>query len=462
MISNLNQRPDDPGNRDIAALVLSLGVLAWYIILSFLQESIVDTADGILHYQHARFLFAHPELGFDHWAKPLFTMLASGPAQFGLKSVVLMNALFMGITAWVTYLSARRLHLKFALLAPLFVGIGNSINYVVLSGLTEPMFMLFAAITIYLLLMERWAWMFAVAGSLVLIRPEAIVVIPVVVLYGMYRGQWRKLIHILWVPAVFSLAGYLIADYNLFWIITHQPYGGGDSIYGSGGWLDYFREWYRITSYALLILPVPAVVEMFRNKDHRAERLTLFVIGAGIVLLHVLLWKFGKMGSAGLLRTMVTALPALSLVALLGLNAIPGRFVGAVALIIGVVYLLEFNRANRFPLPISESEVAAGEMAQLVKEKELIRNNIVAYQFATTAFYLDLDPFDTTYTTRLWFLNSTQPGKSLNSGDLLIWDNVTGHREGGISHDVVMADSLLTPIDSVRVGNTRLISFIRK
>lgn len=446
-------------NDKVIALVLTLAVGVFYVLMSVVNEGIVDTADGILHYQFARFMFDHPELAFDHWAKPVFTILASVPAQMGLVGVRLMNVVLVILTAWLSYRSAVKLEYSHAFLAPLFVGIGNSITNVVLAGLTEPLFMFSLAGVIYLTVSGQWIRMYILLGCMVLIRPEAIVAIPVFVVLGIARGEWLKVLHVLWVPLLFSVSGYFVADHSILWVIAGNPYDSWEGAYGSGTWLHYFREWYRISTYTVLILGTIGIAAVLRDRRNWREKAAIWFVGIGIVSLHVLLWKFGKMGSAGLLRTMVTCLPALGLAAVGALNLIPARTVSYSAIAVMLIFGIEFVNANRFPLGVSRRELAAKEMARLLSEKVDADERLIAYQFATTAYYLDIDPFDDERTKRLWIVDNDTPSLSLNDGDILIWDNITGNNEGGVRYESLWGDPYIIPLDTVENPDALLISF---
>jgi hypothetical protein len=47
--------------------------------------------DSIGHYLLAHHAWKYPNLFFNHWGKPVFTMLSSPFAQFGFKGVKLFN-----------------------------------------------------------------------------------------------------------------------------------------------------------------------------------------------------------------------------------------------------------------------------------------------------------------------------------------------------------------------------------
>ena len=109
---------------------------------------------------------------------------------------------------------------------------------------------------------------------------------------------------------------------------------------------------------------------------------------------------------------------------------------------------------------MGKRESAAKLVAQKISELQIITaNNKVFYEFSTTAYYLGLDPFDEKKTNRLWSLNNAIPSQKMDSGDIIIWDNITGHREGKIDFNVISSDTDLTKIDSVIVDKVQFYLF---
>ena len=51
------------------------------------------SGDSIHHYLYAKYATAHPENFFNHWAKPLYVLLACSFAQFGFVGMKIFNAL---------------------------------------------------------------------------------------------------------------------------------------------------------------------------------------------------------------------------------------------------------------------------------------------------------------------------------------------------------------------------------
>jgi hypothetical protein len=446
---------------DLFGYVLSAVVFLILGYFGIVQDAIVDATDGVYHYQHAKFSFRHPELFFNHWAKPVFTFLMSGPAQFGLKGIVFANTLLIFFACVLSFKAAKELKFSFYFLTPLIIGLGNSVSYVVLGGLTEPLFIFGFSLVIYLIVHVKFQWALFVAGGLILVRPESVVVV-FGLLFIIRHWSLKGFIALATLPVVCSVLGSIIADYPLLYVLTHQPYGG-KNVYGYGSWFHYLKNWDRLSTFTALAMFLIGSFFVVKNKNFSRVILFLLFTGFGIVFLHVILWKFGILGSAGLVRTLTTALPAISIVSVYSLSSIKPKYIYLLGLITAVLISIEFVTKNKYPLNIENKEVAAKLVAEKITDLELINeNNKIFYQFATTAYYLSLDPFDEEHTSRLWGLDKATPSKRMKPGDLIIWDNITGHKEGGIVFDVINSDEHLVKVDSVVLNKVQLFLFVKK
>ncbi|NVK28981.1 MAG: hypothetical protein HWE14_13090 [Flavobacteriia bacterium] len=420
----------------------------------YLQESIVDGSDGLLHYQFSRYLFNHPENAFNHWAKPLFTLIMSVPAQGGFLFVQVVNALFMLISGWLVYRSATVLQLKFSGLAPLFLGLGNAVTYVVLGALTEPLFILVFSWSIYAVLKERWILLYILLGASWFVRPEAIVIISVFGIYGIAKGARLQVLWGLLIPALYTVAGVAMLGLDWTWIITDQPYKAKSGYYGEGNWFYFVERWNQITPFITLVLAFLASYRIFSKKDLRMG--LIFLTGFGIIFLHSFLWAYGLRGSAGLLRILTTSLPALALLSVYTLSRIQlwPRIIAASA---SLLLCAHFYSLNSFPRPMFYQEAIARKMVHQLEELEAIGpDSRVVSQYATIAFLLDLDPFDEERSMKMWSISPNNPTEKLKSGDVIIWENIVANREGNMPYSALRNSTNLEIIDSIFVKQASL------
>ena len=76
---------------------IALGVAA--VWMRHRSTGILESGDGIQHYQIARYAWQHHELFLHSWGKPLFTLLSSPFAQLGIWGMTIFNALCFVATA---------------------------------------------------------------------------------------------------------------------------------------------------------------------------------------------------------------------------------------------------------------------------------------------------------------------------------------------------------------------------
>ena len=99
--------------RNAWAAWASLGLLLLvYALLWFQAEGPAGGQDSWNHFLYARWAPFHPELLLDQWGKPVFTLLALPFAPFGIKGLYALNLLATLATAWLGYLTCRRLGLR--------------------------------------------------------------------------------------------------------------------------------------------------------------------------------------------------------------------------------------------------------------------------------------------------------------------------------------------------------------
>jgi len=90
------------------------------LLTILLANGIGGEEDSIYHYMFARYAPEHPKLFFDHWAKPLYVLLAAPFAQIGFVGIKIFNTLNALLCFLFCWQSARLFPLKNTLLLPLF------------------------------------------------------------------------------------------------------------------------------------------------------------------------------------------------------------------------------------------------------------------------------------------------------------------------------------------------------
>src|SRR4051812_29644308 len=89
---------------------LSVMVLLFAVSCVLPNSATGDSGDSVLHYLYSHYAPKHPELFFDHWAKPLFVMLSATFASFGFNGLVAFNIICAALTSLFTYYTVRKLN----------------------------------------------------------------------------------------------------------------------------------------------------------------------------------------------------------------------------------------------------------------------------------------------------------------------------------------------------------------
>jgi len=454
--------PPKLSSSSVASLVAVTGVWIYLYYLNIIQKGvIVDFADGVAHFDVSRSALENPKNLFDNWARPVHVLFSLVPAQFGFKVYIFCHVLLMVVNSYLVMLLGVRWNLVLPWLLPWWMLLSTAVIHATLGGLTEPLFISLSLFTLVLLDAKRWFALGIVLGASLVARHEALLLILVVFFFMLHnealRNAWKCLIGLSLIVLIVSLLGVFWGEKTtLFWIIMDQPYGRNPNIYGSGTWTHFWdnrRLWAsKVMIGAFGISALVALTRVLLIKQLNAS-LVPFIIASGTIIAHAILWKFGLMGSLGLTRIMSIAVPFIAL----GIHTL--NFKGGIlvlSLFLGHAY--QWNR-DAPDLEYSKS------VQQIVSETDLdglanvSPSTRIAAQWRLPLVLKGIATEDSKRTVKLWELPPLLPSSGLNVGDLLVWDNVTGFREGGIDLSICRRDAGLLLIDSVEHYGVKLVVF---
>ena len=438
--------------------------VAWSYLykLNILESGvIVDFADGVAHFDLSRGALENPKNFFDNWARPAHVLFSLLPAQFGMEGYILSHILLMLVNSVLIIHLGTRWNLGAPWLLPWWMIANTAVIHVTLGGLTEPLFILLSLLSLVLLDAKRWFGLGLVLGATLIARHEALLLIAVVFFYVSfsegYNAIQRGAIGFFILLTAVSILGIVWGGKSsLFWIVSDQPYGRNPNVYGAGTWTHFWdnrRFWAsKVMIGAFGISLGVALFELFTTNKLNVKFIP-FAIALGTLTAHTILWKFGLMGSLGLTRILSIAVPFMAL-GVHTLNWKGGLFV--VPFFLGHVY--QWNRDS----PDTKYQKS---VQQIVSENDLDGLGGIPPSIRIAAQWklpLILKGFPTNNSERmvkLWDLPPLLPSSAMREGDLIIWDNVTGFREGGIDLAICRRDAGLQLIDSVEHYGVKLVVF---
>lgn len=439
------QRILDRYQLSLSFVLMTVIAVMYVAVLIFLNEGVLDEGDGVSHYTISRYSWQHPELFVNHWGKPLYTLLSSPFAQFGIKGIAVFNLiLFFVSTLWL-YRIAQRFNLPHSWLIPILLVASPEYLHNVLAGHTEILFGTLLLFVIVQMLRQHWVLAVVICSFLPFSRSEGM--LPVLLLGGIlaHQGQWKIIPLLLSGFLIYAVAGELLTG-NFLWYFTQDPYGGFKSVYGSG-------PWHHFLSNAPAIFSISGVILLIIGGFYFADRLlkrnwqhrnVVFFAGAvfiGIFTVHSVLWAHGLKGSLGLLRVIVGIVPLAIPVMLYGLNKINiesklirlATFI--VLLVFGIADPYRHYQLPKQPTILEELMREAGLWTKEITQSGKIKPKIISTHNNLIALYAGIDPHDMERHPNFWFIGP--PFDKFGTDDLIIWETGFGSVEGGMSKDTI-------------------------
>lgn len=409
-------------------LIILFYLLAGGIIL-FLFDGTGGEADSINHYLHAKYAFQHPELFLNHWAKPLFTILASPFAQFGFLGVKIFNLICTTITAVLIHQIAAHFNFKQSHLAPLFLFLFPLSFLTTFSGLTEPLAAALLSAAIYFALKEKDVVAAILISFLPFVRSEGLLFLPVFGIFWLLRKKWKVLPYLVLGHLFFSIIGFFYYK-DLLWVFTKIPYATLNSHYGGGKLFHFADQLIYITGVPSLIFFLLGLLGSIlkKMKDKTAFLLLIVANLLTFFVAHSLFWYLGIFNSLGLKRVFAAVTPLIAICCLVGFNTIQHIKLSGLRKTLywgSLAYVLIFSFTSnpaaidwKKEMNLTEAEQIAQEVANYIHSSELKSHRFI-YTDPFLGEALKIDPFDAD--TRL--ILSKEALLESKKGDVIIWDN---------------------------------------
>jgi len=442
----------------IGAGVIFLLSTIFIVYIIDLGDNILDPGDGLKHFLISKYAWQYPNLFFDHWGKPLFTLLSSPFAQFGFKGMVFFNLLLFVITGFLILKISKILSLKNGWLAVLFCFSAPIYFSIVLSGLTEILFATLVVSALYFFLKEQYFWGCLVLSFSYFSRPESIFVIMWFVTYLVFIKKY-KYIPILGISVIlYSLAGYFYYN-DILWVFTKRPYSSTGT-YGSGDVFHFITSYKHtfgsVISFLFLsgslLISINFMKKKFVNIEKDLKWILLVLIPIiSVVGVHSILWWKGLQGSAGLLRILATIAPLVALIALYSLDvgqkiimkkasAIKVKYISGLLFFVGII-LAGYTASNLFidARMISSEEVLRDAASWYKKNNKGIK---IYYMPPYFSYAAEINPFGEDSNMEMFkkFKDKKTPSNNMKNEELVLWEGQFSKIEGKISLEMMFSD----------------------
>lgn len=436
----------------VAGLLFSF--LGIFTTIIFNTENSFGGGDHFSHFKLAFWGWKYPDFLFNHWGKPVFTLLISPFAQFGVNGARFYNVILGISTAFVTWKLARyfRFHMAWAVvILVLFIPIYFILMF---TSLTEVSFSFFLIFSIYLFFKNKHIWSALVLSFLPIVRTEGIILIPIFILAWSLK---RKFVAIPFILVGFLIVSFMGKSYysSFWWLITEMPYtGSASSIYGSGTLLHFIDHISEIISkpYAWLFIAGSLVILykwIWKDKGKLSNNFyfLLLIVGSFVTFFaaHSFLWWQGLGNSLGLIRVIgsVTPLTALTIIALFSFLVDKSRKnlrIPLMALISIFIIWISFENTmvHRYGFAVSKSQLLLSKSIQFLQNEKLTKHKIFYFN-PYVAYKMGLDPYDANRSKAITHIENWIHILAIPDSSIIIWDAHFGPNEGRTQLDEIHA-----------------------
>lgn len=444
----------------VLGLLFTLFIIGIIVIIK--STNSFGGADNVSHYFAAHYGWQYPKLLFDHWSKPVFTILSSPFAQAGINGMRIYNLLLGLSTAYITYKTAQLFKLKSAFISLIFTVLAPIYFVLLFSSLTEITFSFFLILGVYLFFSGKLHWSAIVFGFLPIIRTEGIILFSLFALaYGLKKSYFSILLLSLGFFLI-SIAGYPFHT-NFWWLITEMPYGGS-TLYGSGHWYHFIANTRKITGILPLLFFITSfiiyLIKYLRKGILRFEKefyilLLIFAPFMAYFAAHSYVWATGQGGSLGLIRVIGAVVPLVALGANFSYEYLykmlqnKSRYFNYILyLIIALFMYSQAYHIYRWAFFPSTRDRLMQQASNYIQHNHLDKNFIVYYD-TDIIYLLDVDPYDNDKAA--WMINDRQhPSLKFPQKSLIVWDSHFGNNEGQMPLQNLLNDPNLVLINKIK------------
>jgi len=430
--------------------LLSALLCAFLLFFVFLQAQGVEGGqDSWNHFLISKCAIHHPDLLLDQWNKPVFTWCTVLICQLGINALIIFNIVCVVLSGFFVAAGMQKQGFKHTWVLVPFTVFTPVLFHNTISGLTEPLNVLFLSLVIFFWCAEKRKLSVGLASFLPFVRTEGFVICGAVFIMILARKEYRLLYWLVLGSFIMNLAGFIIT-HEPFWIITENPYWKheteGTFEAGSGSFLHYMRLARALFGVPLLFLFLLGNVIWVLRKIKRQDIPEMLSMSLLIFHLyffaHTTIYYFGILGSHGLPRVMAVIAPALAISSFISIDFMVknlhhryriAAFAGIAILVIWVAY-----KETGYPKPHRFSEItvqADKSHTNFIKAGEWLQDHHlmdrpIIHQYPYFDVRFDKDPYNIQSSYRVWSID--QKSDWAAKGVIVIWDGFSAVREGNM------------------------------
>lgn len=430
----------------INRITLTFSIL-WLVVVHFLNELPLDVGDGIMHFNISQASWTDSTLFIHHWGKPLFILLSSSFAQFGMNGMVIFNVIVFSLTVYFGWKILNYFEIPNFIQATFPLILLSVFDYTnsLLAGLTEPLFSLFITIAVWFIITNTWNWFAIIVSFTPFLRSEGQLVIVLAFVILLFSKQIRSIPFLILGFVLYGLIGLILIG-DFWWYFTSNPYQWNNNIYGHGNWYDYITSYKQYLGNVGVLLTLTALISFFYLLKIKLWSLIqpilfLFISGIflGIIFIHSYFWANGLSGSLGLTRIATQGMPPFLILAIYYTSSVEvmpivNKLRSLFFLSLLVFIPISLLTSSHFPRKADALDKEILNAANFLKKQDIkgktifFHHPLFAYEMGSNTYTPD-QPFVFYYCNGL--VNDL--GSKIKPGDLIIRDSHFGPQEAGMN-----------------------------
>ena len=425
-------------------------------LIIFKTDNSFGGGDPISHYKLARWAWKYPKLFLDTWGHPVFTILISPWAQFGMNGARFYNVFAGLFSAYFAWRICEHIGIRHYWLVPVFVLFIPIYFVLMFTSLTSVTFGLFLTLSIFFFFRNKFVVSGLILSFIPLVRTEGFVLFPLFMIAFLLKKRYTGFFSLFAGFIIFSFVG-LFVYHDFFWLITRNPYNGSAaSVYGHGELLHFVYNFPKILGYPVTFLfLVGIIVLIFRwIKDGKGKLndsfyFLLLVPGSFLVYFaaHSYVWWKGIGNSLGLIRVIAAVTPAAAITAVVGFDKIlfyVKKLSEALKLIVilGATIWIMIIGASTYSSSFKDSpgRLVMNKAVTFIKSNHLKRYPIYYFD-PYFSFKLGANPYGGD--VKQWFPKGDHPVAEIPNQSIIVWDGFYAPYEAHMSLDKLLKNSHL-------------------